>query len=208
MLDVLEIGLALKVIAVDRGDKKEMPINLMFLVLDGETPSEWKPFEQSFGAIVADGKARKWMEKPLPTDNDEDKLLFSPVYSGKSSLKDLSEVEQIAGVIVDATAPDNANKKEETIRIIRRLSAKLHNAGRPICKGLGYFWFLIVTEKEKIDEVENAWVPSIRDAVRSLKRIDIDPLHQTIWSEDTFEYAVKVYLSNAASDACAGGLVS
>src|SRR5262249_27721311 len=137
-----------------------------FLVLDGETPSDWKPFTLPMIAFMKEAQRRGITEALPPSRREDQKLRFMPIYAGKSGWKKIGNVGDVVGFIIDASFPHG---KEELTALLYDVSQQWSGNTEALCRKLGFafLWFVRRTPmtRQEVMDLQASFTATIRDGL-------------------------------------------
>jgi hypothetical protein len=184
-----------------------MPIDLKFLILDGENPKDWslfgtKPFRDFMDEL---DKNKKTVRSASP-GNDAHDLIFSPAYASRSSWPTLDRLDGVTGIVIDARSLGDAATVAALVNLLRYLSAKLQASDAALCKRLGYMALWFVTADEKIPaEVEKSAMDFSEIITNNVSGIFVQ--HNTLWQVEMLRRQIPTYLANVVNDARRRGML-
>lgn len=174
-----------------------MAYDVNFLVLDGDDPDSWAPFNQPLSNLMQSLINRN--VTVFSFGRPERILNFEPIFVPRAEWERYDQMDQVAGLIVDGNALADPTVAEKVKNLLRNVVMNWKASDAALCKGIGYVWIWIVVQKGRADEVRRKWGGEFAEVINSYDA-DLFVRVDSVWTEEIFEHSIPTYLENAARD--------
>jgi hypothetical protein len=184
-----------------------MPINLNFLILDGEDPETWPLFGgPRFHEFMQELQRTKKTVRSASPGNDAHDLIFSPSYAKRSTWQKLDRLDSVTGLVIDARSLGDPSARQALADLLRYVSGKLQASETALCKKLGYIALWFVTADEKIPaEVDRTSMDFAEIITNNVSGISVQ--HNILWQIEILRQQIPIYLRTVVNDARRRGIL-